>query len=252
MIQIIGLENIPIIKENDNLVEIILNSLEQMKLKLETYDIFIIAQAIISRIEGRLRDLNSVKPTEAAIEISKTINRDPHLVTLILEESKKVLRIAKIEGLGKIIVETNFGFVCADAGIDSSNSPNNMVTLLPLDPDKSAAEIRAQIFRKTGKDVAIIITDTHGRAFRNGAINVAIGVAGIKEILDYRGKVDLFGYQLQKTQIAIVDELASAAELIMGEADEGMPIILIRGYQYENKDGSAKGLIRPADQDLFR
>jgi coenzyme F420-0:L-glutamate ligase/coenzyme F420-1:gamma-L-glutamate ligase len=252
MIQIIGLKNVPIIKENDNLVEIILKSLEQMELSLENNDILLFAQAIISRIEGRLTDLKTITPTEEAVKIAKSIDRDPRLITLVLEESKKVLRTAIIDGLGKIIVETNLGFICADAGIDSSNSPNKLVTLLPLDPDKSAAEIRAQILQKTGKDVAIIITDTHGRTFRNGAINVAIGVAGINEILDYRGKVDLFGYKLQKTQIAIADELASAAELIMGEADEGMPIILIRGYHYNEKDGSAKRLIRPANQDLFR
>jgi coenzyme F420-0:L-glutamate ligase/coenzyme F420-1:gamma-L-glutamate ligase len=254
MIQIIGLEKIPIIKQKDNLVKIILSSLEQMKLKIQDKDILIIAQTIISRIEGRVRNLNDITPTQEASKIANSINnsKDPRLITLILKEAKAVLRTAVIEKVGKIIVETNLGFICADAGIDASNTPNNAVSLLPLDPDKSAAEIRAQIFQETGRDAAIIISDTHGRPFRRGAINVAIGVAGIKEIQDYRGQTDLFGYQLQKTIIAIADELASAAELIMGEADEGMPIILIRGYDYEVRDGSAQRLIRPKEQDLFR
>ncbi len=254
MIQIIGLQRIPIIKEHDDLVEIMLNSLKQMQLEVEHHDIFVIAHTIISRIEGRIQDLNQITPTQEALQIAKSLNnsKDPRLITLILEESKSILRTAVINGIGKIIVETKLGYICADAGIDKSNTPNDLVTLLPLNPDKSAAEIRTQIFQKTGKDVAVIISDTHGRPFRHGAINVAIGVAGIKEICDYRGRTDLFNYKLQKTQIAIADELASAAELVMGEADEGMPIILIRGYQYEDKDGKAQRLIRPAHQDLFR
>lgn len=252
MIQIIGLKHIPIIREGDNLVEIILSSLEKMKLNIEDLDVFVIAQTIVSRIEGQVRDLKKVEPSQGAIQLAKTIKKDPRLVTLILTESKKVLRTALIDGNGKIIVETNLGYICADAGIDSSNSPNDTVTLLPENPDKSAGEIRAEIFQKTKKDVAIIISDTHGRPFRRGAINVALGVAGIKEIYDYRGKIDLFGYELQKTKVAIADELASASELIMGEAGEGMPIILIRGYQYADKDGKGLRLIRPADQDLFR
>jgi coenzyme F420-0:L-glutamate ligase/coenzyme F420-1:gamma-L-glutamate ligase len=170
---------------------------------------------------------------------------------LMLGESKKVLRTKMIDGIGKIIVEMKSGVICADAGIDSSNTPTNFVTLLPVDPDKSAAKIRAEILQKTGKDVAVIISDSHGRAFRNAAVNITLGVAGIKEIKDYRGKIDLFGYRLQKKQIAIADELASAAELVMGEADEGMPIVLIRGYQYNDKEGNSQRLIRPRDQDLF-
>ena len=252
MIQIIGLKHVPIIKENDDLVEIMLNSLNRMKLSIEDSDVFVIAQTIISRIEGRVRDLKKVKPTPDAIQLANEIKKDPHLVTLILEESKQILRTAVIEGNGKIIVETKLGFICADAGIDMSNSPDDSVTLLPVDPDRAAAELRTQIREKAGKDVAIIISDTHGRPFRRGSINVALGVAGIKEILDYRGQIDLFGYQLEKTKIAIADELASAAELIMGEAGEGMPIILIRGYRYTNKDGKGLRLIRPKKQDLFR
>ena len=252
MIQIIGLKNIPIIHENDDLVEIILDSMDQMQLNIEDSDVFIIAQIVISRVEGRVRDLKEIEPTQDAMQLEKTIKKDPRLITLILEESKEVLKTAVIGGIGKIIVENKLGFVCADAGIDSSNTPNDNVTLLPENPDKSAAEIRARIRQKTGKDVAIIISDTHGRPFRQGAINVALGVAGIKEIYDYRGRIDLFGYQLQKTQIAIADELASAAEIIMGEADEGMPVILIRGYQFNDREGKGLRLIRPSDQDLFR
>lgn len=254
MIQIIGLKDVPIIKEKDNVVAVILNAFGKMGLSIEDKDIFVIAHTIISRIEGRVKELKDIVPTEKALEIAELLSnqKDPRIITLILKESRNILKTAVIEGIGKMIVESNLGFVCADAGIDSSNTPKGFVTLLPKDPDKSAAEIRTQIFEKTGKDVAIIISDTHGRAFRRGAINIAVGVAGIKEIKDYRGSKDLFNYQLQKTQIAIADELASAAELIMGEANEGMPIILIRGYDYNDQDGNAQRLIRPKKQDLFR
>ncbi len=253
-IKIIGLEGIPVIKQGDNIVDIILSSLNQMGLKIEDNDIFVIAQTVISRIEGRVRDLKDITPTAEAVEIAEAINqaKDPRLITLILEESRRILKTAVIGGIGKIIVETQLGFICADAGIDTSNSPAGLVTLLPSDPDGSARGIRTRILLETGKNVGLIISDTHGRPFRRGAINVAIGVAGMSEIKDYRGETDLFGYELQKTQVCIVDELASAAELLMGEAGEGMPIILIRGYYYEAKDGSAKRLIRPKEQDLFR
>lgn len=251
MLEIIGLEKIPIIKENDNLVEIILNALNQMKLKIEENDIFVITQKIVSRSEGRLVDLKNVTASKEALRIAKIVEKDPRLITLMLGESKKVLRTKMIEGIGKIIVEMKSGVICADAGIDASNTPTNFVTLLPVDPDNSAAKIRAEILQKTGKDVAVIISDSHGRSFRNAAVNIALGVAGIKEIKDYRGKIDLFGYRLQKKQVAIADELASAAELVMGEADEGMPIILIRGYKFTEKEGKSQRLIRPRDQELF-
>jgi len=252
MIQIIGLEKVPIIKEKDNLAEIVLTALRQMQLTIEDNDILVITQKIVSRAEGRLKDLKTVSPSKEALRIAKIIEKDPRLITLILGESKEVLRTKMVGGIGKIIVEMKSGVVCADAGIDASNTPTNFVTLLPVDPDKSAAAIRAEILQKTGKDVAVIISDSHGRPFRNAAVNVALGVAGIKEIKDYRGKIDLFGYRLQKKQIAIADELASAAELVIGEADEGKPIVLIRGYQYKEKVGKSQGLIRPRDQDLFR
>jgi len=252
VIQLIGLEKIPIIHQNDNLVNIILNAINQMELTIEDNDIFVITQKIISRSEGRLQDLKSVTPSKKALRIAKIIDKDPRLVTLMLEESKAVLRMKMIGGIGKIIVEMKSGVICADAGIDQSNTPNNLVTLLPADSDESAAKIRAEILEKTQKDVAVIISDSHGRPFRNAAVNIAIGVAGIKEIKDYRGKIDLFGYRLQKKQIAIADELASAAELVIGEADEATPIVLIRGYHYEDKDGKAQRLIRTPDQDLFR
>ena len=252
MIQIVGLEKVPIIKEGDNLVEIILTALDQMGLAIEEKDILVITQKIVSRSEGRLRDLSTIMPSKEAVRIAKIIDKDPRLITLMLGESNKVLRTKMVGGIGKIIVELKSGVVCADAGIDASNTPQNLVTLLPADSDGSAARIRAEILDKTGKEVAVIISDSHGRPFRNAAVNIALGVAGIKEIKDYRGKLDLFGYQLQKKQIAIADELASAAELEIGEADEGVPIVLIRGYHYVETEGSAQHLIRAPDQDLFR
>jgi len=252
VIQLIGLKGIPILKKGDDLVVIILAAMEQMGLEIEKGDIFVIAETVISRIEGRVRTLSEIIPTQEAIKIATELQKDPRLVTLILQESKKILKMAVINGIGKIIVETNQGYICADAGIDSSNSPRGMVTLLPIEPDRSATRLREQIYNLTKKDVAIIISDTHGRPFRRGAINIALGVSGIEEIHDYRGIPDLFGYTLQKTQVAIADELASAAELIMGEANEGIPIVLIRGYKYNNKDGKGIRLLRPPEEDLFR
>jgi coenzyme F420-0:L-glutamate ligase/coenzyme F420-1:gamma-L-glutamate ligase len=242
------LPNLGIINEGDDVGRQICEA-SQQGFTLQNQDILIIAQTIISRAEGRIINLSQVTPSAEAKDLASKLDKRPDLVEVILQASTKVLRAEQ----GRLIVETPHGYVCANAGVDLSNVPNpNFVTLLPENPDKSANEIRKTIKARLGVDVAIIISDTHGRPFREGAINVAIGVAGFIPIKSYVGLTDLFGYQLRTTNVAIADELASAAELLMGEAAEGNAVIVIRGFHLEKGDGSAKMLVREAERDLFR
>ncbi|NVM05065.1 MAG: coenzyme F420-0:L-glutamate ligase [Candidatus Helarchaeota archaeon] len=249
MIQIIGIKGIPIIKPGDKIAEIIYNSIQNQS-PLEDEDIIVIAQSIISRAEGRVVNWTKINPTPEAIKLGKELDKDPRIVSLILNESVSISR----KGHGKLIVELESGIVCANAGIDRSNSGGiNLVTLLPEDPDKSAKQIKEKIKQLSGLDIGIIISDTHGRPFRNGAINVALGISGFENgILSYVGKKDLFNYELESSIINIVDELASAAELIMGESDEAIPVVLIRGYKYKIGNDTSKSLIREKKFDLFR
>ncbi|MFW9771207.1 MAG: coenzyme F420-0:L-glutamate ligase [Candidatus Thorarchaeota archaeon] len=258
-VELIGLKGIPLIKEGDDIAKIIVEKLTENNISLLDEDIFVIAQTIVSKSIGRTRDLKEVKPSKKAIQIydkilpkAKEFNlpiKDPKLIQVILDESNSILRSEHV-----LIVETKHGFICANAGIDKSNvKGDNIVTLLPEHPDKEAKKIRDSLKGLTGRDVAIIISDSFGRPFRNGAIGVAIGVSGINPIQDKRGSQDLFGYELQSTIIGQVDNLASAAQLIMGEADEGLPIILIRGYKFEFKEKASISLIlREKASDLFR
>jgi len=209
----------------------------------------VIAHIIVSRAEGNVINLNTVAPSDFAKNLAQRCNKDPALVETVLRESRTLVRT----GNGNIIAETKHGFICANAGVDRSNVPGDgNVALLPKRPDRSAQEIRRRIRELTGKEVAVIISDTHGRPLREGEINVAIGVAGISPIRDLRGERDLFGYILRVKRTAIADELASAAELVIGQADEGIPVAIIRGYPYL-KSGTAKAteLIRPREKDLF-
>ena len=194
-------------------------------------------------------NLDEVVPSEFAKSIAEQYGKDPTLVEAVLRESKSIRRM----GDGKLITETKHGFICANSGIDKSNVPGERnVALLPEDPDRSAEEIREKIRKLTGCNVAVIISDTHGRPLRKGEINVAIGVAGIKALRDRRGESDLFGYVLSVKQTAIIDELASAAELAIGQANEGIPAAIIRGYDYlKSENAKATDLIRPKEEDLF-
>ena len=258
-IEIIGLEEIPLIKKHDDIPNIILESLRKMGLSLLDGDIIVIAQSIISKSNGRTINLKSITPSEESLELYNLISlkakklglpiKDPKLIQLILSESKEIIKAEHV-----LITETNHGFVCADAGIDKSNvDGKDVVSLLPENPDHDAEKIRKELKRKTFKDVAVIISDSFGRSFRVGAVGVAIGVSGINPILDMRGKKDLFDYELQSTIIGQVDSLASAAQLVMGEANEGLPIVLIRGYKFEfNENTTIKPLLRKKDIDLFR
>ncbi|MFX0135157.1 MAG: coenzyme F420-0:L-glutamate ligase [Candidatus Hodarchaeota archaeon] len=249
MIQIIRIKGIPIIKPGDNIAEIIFHTVSK-QLPFMEKDILVIAQSIVSRAEGRIINWTKIVPTPEAIKLGKELNKDPRLVNLILNESVSISR----KGHGKLIVELESGIVCANAGIDRSNSGGkDLVTLLPKDADKSAKEIREKIKHLSGLDVGIIISDTHGRPFRNGAINIALGISGFKNgILNYIGKKDLFNYKLESTVVNIVDELASAAELVMGESNEAIPVVLIRGYNFEIGNDTSKSLIRQKKYDLFR
>ena len=248
------LQNIPLIRRDDNLADIVVNVLQENKISLQDGDIFVFAQKIVSKAEGRAVNLATVTPSQRATELAKQTDKDARVVELILQESNEVLRTR----VGAIIVEHKQGFVCANAGIDHSNvagagdAVEEWVLLLPAEPDRSAEKMRAAIKSKTGKQVGILIIDSHGRAWRNGTVGVAIGIAGIPGLEDLRGKPDLFGYTLQVTQVGVADELAAAASLMMGQAAEGTPVVHVRGFPYPLRDGKLKELIRPKELDLFR
>jgi coenzyme F420-0:L-glutamate ligase/coenzyme F420-1:gamma-L-glutamate ligase len=248
------LKNIPLIRQSDNLADIVINALQENSIKLENDDILVFAQKIISKAEGRAVNLAAVIPSQRAIELAGQTDKDARIVELILQESNEVLRTR----LGTIIVEHKLGFVCANAGIDHSNvagvrnSNEEWVLLLPTEPDRSAEKMRSKIESKTGKRIGILIIDSHGRAWRNGTVGTAIGIAGLPGLQDLRGKQDLFGFELRITQVGVADELAAASSLVMGQAAEGTPIVHVRGFPYQLRKGSLKELIRPKEQDLFR
>lgn len=249
MIQIIGLKKIPLIKQGDELADKIVKAAKDEAVEITNGDIIVIAQKIVSKAEGGIVALKSITPSEKAEEIAKATGKDARHVETILRETSKIVRLKDAH----IIVETHHGFVCANAGVDRSNvEDQDTVTILPADPDKSAREIRAKIHKLTGVEVGVIISDTFGRAWRIGQVNVAIGVDGLQPIMDYRGSQDMFGYVLNVTQMAVADELASAAELVMRKSD-GVPVAIVRGLNYpKGHPGSARELIRPEQDDLFR
>jgi len=230
------------ITPDDNLSKIIINSTD-----IDDGDILVIAQKVISKQEGRIVELSSVKTSLLSEGISSQYNKDPRIVELILSESKRIVRMKS----GLIIVETNHGFICANAGIDESNVADGFATLLPLNSDKSAELIRNKILDETGKNIAIIIADTFGRPFRMGQTNCAIGISGLNPILDYSGTLDSFDRILRVTAIAIADELSAAAELVM-EKTKKSPVVIIRNYPYDLMDKSIDDLIRPENEDLFK
>ncbi len=248
-IQIIGVKNLPVIKKGDNLAELVCNASERQGTPIEDGDIFVISHVVVSRAEGTVVNLNSVVPSNFAKTFAQQFSKDPALIEIILRESKSIIRM----GEGKLITETKHGLVCANSGVDKSNVPGERnIALLPKNPDSSAQRIRQEIRKMTEKNVAVIVSDTHGRPLRVGEINVAIGVSGIRPIRDRRGEKDLFGYVLRAKQTAIADELCSAAELVMGQANEGIPAAIIRGYPYSKSEkGKATELTRPREKDLF-
>ena len=241
-IQIIPVKIQKDIVPNDNLVDLVLESTE-----IQDGDILVFSQKIVSKNEGRILSLSSVNPSLLANGISSSYNKDPRLVELILSESKRIVRMEN----GIIIVETNHGFVCANAGIDESNVQDGYATLLPEDPDRSANLLKEKIEQKTGKNIAVIISDTFGRPFRLGQTDVAIGVAGIEPILDYSGKPDTFAKIMQVTAIAIADEICAATELVMGKVEK-CPVAIVRNYKFDFSNTKIQNLLRPKHEDLFR
>ncbi len=258
-IEIIGLEGIPLINPGDDISEIILNGLEKNDFSLKNGDIILIAQTIISKSIGRIRNLKDIKPSEKAFSLYEKITpkaklkdvpiKSPEHIQAILDESNEILKAEHV-----LITETKQGFVCANAGIDKSNvEGEDYIALLPENSDEISQKIREALKKSTGKDIAVIITDSFGRPFRVGAVGVALGVAGIQSIIDKRGDLDLFGHTLQSTIIGQVDNLASAAQLIMGEADEGLPIVILRGYKFNlTENASIQQILRERHSDLFR
>jgi coenzyme F420-0:L-glutamate ligase/coenzyme F420-1:gamma-L-glutamate ligase len=215
---------------------------------LQQRDVLVITQKIVSKAEGRLVDLRDVTPSPFACQIAETYGKDARLVEIVLRESRRIVRMDH----GVIITETKHGFVCANAGVDASNVPDKeVVALLPEDADRSAAQIRVNIRDKLGIDVAVIISDSFGRPWRDGIVDVAVGIAGMAAKLDYVDQKDPHGYNLRATVMATADELASAAELAMGKLD-GVPVVLVRGYEYPQGEGKATDLVRAPELDMFR
>lgn len=251
-IELIGLTEIPLVNENDDISLIIKNALIEQGIKLEHGDILLIAETLISKAEGNFIDINSVTPSPEAIEVAEKCMKDPKLVEIILQQSNEIVEV----GPNFIVTETKHGFVCANSGIDESNAADGLATPIPLNPDKSAREIREFLEKEFGEDIAVIVTDTQGRAFRVGAIGTAIGCSGINPLWVRIGEKDLYGRELETTEIASADELAAAASLIMGQADEGIPVVLIRGFVgfdiLRDEDSDIKPLLRPKEFDVFR
>lgn len=248
----IALSGMPKVRAGDDITALILNALHNSGLTLERGDVIVIAQKIISKAEERLVDLATVTPSPRAQTLAVEVDKDARLVELILRESTEVVRHRK----GVLVVAHRAGYVLANAGIDASNvgtgDADSHVLLLPEDCNRSCKTIRQRIADQTGIEVAVIINDSLGRAWRNGTIGTALGAAGLPALLDLAGVPDLFGRKLRTTEVGLADEIAAAASLLMGQAGEGTPVVLLRGLKLPGRDGSAAELIRPRDIDLFR
>lgn len=245
---------LPLIQKGDNLSGVLLEGLSKTEIQLQDQDVLVIAQKIVSKAEGRIVNLSSVPVSEKAKKVAQEAEKDPRLVELILQESNRILRLRP----GLIIAEHRLGFVCANAGIDSSNvtrsesGQKDSVLLLPENPEASARRIRDEIKERATAEIGVLIIDSHGRPFREGAVGVALGAAGIPPLLDLRGVPDMFGDPLVSTRVGAADELASAASILMGQAGEGYPAVHVRGLPYQLQEGTILELIRPKEKDLFR
>lgn len=247
-IKIIPIYTIGSVSPGDDLSEILIQSLRQQNVKLFQKDILIITQKVVSKAEGRIVDLNSITPSEFALKTGKMYKKDPRYVELILRESKRIVRMDH----GVIISETHHGFICANAGVDMSNTGDSYTaSLLPVDPDASARRIQVFIHNTLRIDTAVIITDTWGRPWREGQVNFAIGIAGLNPFIDYRGQKDQYGFAMRASIIAVADELAGASELVMGKTYK-VPAAIVRGYKFIAGKRDAKGLLRKTESDMFR
>jgi len=251
-LRIIPVQDIGDITPGTDLAVIIYDALHRQKLTLQQGDILVVTQKIVSKAEGRTVNLDDVHPSEFAHIVAEQGKKDAQHIEVVLRESKRIVRMDH----GVLLSETQHGFICANAGVDESNvNGTRQLTLLPVHPDRSAQLLRHHLQQLAGEsasiDLAIIISDTWGRPWRNGQVNMAIGVAGIEPLADYRGQYDAYGYELHASVIAIADELAAAAELVMGKIDQ-IPVALIRGYTYTPADGNAQALLRDSTTDMFR
>lgn len=245
--QLIALKGLPLVKKGDEVGKLIVGAAQKQGLRLEDGDVIVVAQTIISKAEGSVVDLRKVKPGKKAEQIAARLDKDSREVEVILQQSSEIVRLGHV-----IISRTKHGFVCANAGVDHTNVDPEHVTILPDDPDASAAGIRDFIKRKLGTEVSVVISDTQGRAFRMGCVGVAVGVAGMNPLLDLRGKRDLHDKELRVTITSPADALAAAAVSVMGEANEGTPVVVVKGAIYERKNGNARELVMPLERDLFR
>jgi coenzyme F420-0:L-glutamate ligase / coenzyme F420-1:gamma-L-glutamate ligase len=247
-VRIIGLQGIPNVAPGMDLAQVIAEAAQTQGLSFADGDIMVVTQKIVSKAEGRLVDLRTVRPSPFAVRVAAVQEKDPQVVEVVLRETKRVVKMAQ----RTIISETHHGFVCAHAGVDESNvAGEGTVALLPADADASARRLRQGIRERTGVGLAVIISDTFGRPWREGLVNVAIGTAGMEPLKDYRGLPDTEGRILKVTTLAVADELASAAELVMGKLDK-IPVAVIRGYPYAPGEGDSKRLLRAPEKDMFR
>jgi len=249
------IKEIPLIRQGDNLCNILSVALELEHVTLQDNDILVITQKIISKAEGQLVNIADITPSARAEEIAQVIEKDPRLVEVILSESREVVRMAK----GTLVVEHNLGFLCANAGVDHSNIDNTQseeeiwYLKLPVNPDESARKIRQYFKERDGVNIGVMVIDSHGRAWREGIVGIMIGTAGVPALVDMRGALDLFGEPLRITQIGAADELAAAASLVMGQADEHIPVVHVRGFPYALSDETSLGeVLREKGKDLFR
>jgi len=246
-VEVIPVSGIPEVGAGSDIAKLILSALRRNKFKLRNRDVVVVKQKVVSKAEGRLVALDSVKPSARALQLANQQGKDPRLVELILQESVRLVRV----GHGVIITQTKHGFVCANSGVDRSNVRKGHVALLPRDPDLSASRIRKRLQSATGKALAVLVTDTFGRPWRKGQTDVAIGCSGIAPLISYAGRSDRFGYELRVTEPAVVDEIAGAAELAVGKL-KGIPVAVVRGVEYTPGEGGVKSLLMEARQDLFR
>ena len=246
-VEIIPLTGMPEIVPGDDLASVIIEAVARCSLSIERGNIFVVAQKIVSKSEGKIVKLDSVAPSKRALRWAAKHEKDARVTELALRQAKRIVRMKK----GVLIAETRHGFVCANAGVDTSNTARGTAVLLPRDPDRSARRLKVRLAKQFGVPVAVLISDTFGRPWREGLVNVALGVAGIGALMDYRGKHDASGKALQATIIAVADELASAAELVMGKSN-AIPVAVIRGVALPQRLGIGCDLIRPVERDLFR
>ena len=250
LIEIYPVSGLPLIQPGDDLPRLLGDALERLARPPAVGDVLVITQKIVSKAEGRYVDLNRITPSPRAREVAQHCDKDPRLIEVILSESTEVVRLRP----GLIITRHRLGFISANAGVDRSNvAPEGIdqVLLLPLDPDRSAADIRSRLRTRFGIDLGVIIADSHGRPHRLGTVGVAIGLSGLPGVEDWRGRQDLFGYTLQHTEVGVADQIASAASLLLGQAAESIPAVLVRGAPFEEREGSAQEINRPREIDLF-